>query len=291
MQPTQADIAAVGDFLNGQPTPTPTLEPQAPAPQQAPQAAPQAPEPQQPQAPEPAQQQPAQPTAQPAPSSQPQDPFAMMAQPAPQPQPQAQPQQPAPQAPTPQAQPQAQPQEEFMSFDDYMNSVTAGVGDAPAMPDMSKVDPNDEAGIKNFFDDLVNTAVQRAEQSVNRKSAIQTAERKVWDEAFGKYPTLRENKPIRDMVHSIRMGEFQRGVAITPTQAAEKLLGAFQQQYQRGITDNQVQTTIEQVQPSGGGGQTIPTTVDRESVLTSIQTGGETALADYLDGQIKAGNI
>jgi len=172
-----------------------------------------------------------------------------------------------------------------------MDSVTKGIGDEPTVPDPNKIDPNDEAGIKNFFDDLVNTAVAKAEQKTQRNQAIQNSERTLWDSAFDKYGSLRENKQLRDMVHSIRMGEFQRGVAITPTQAADRLLNALQSQYQKGVADNAVVTTIQDVQPNGGGSAPIQTTTDMDNVYTRIQTGGETALADYLDGQIKAGNI
>lgn len=303
MEPTANDVASVDAFLNNQPQPV------QPAPQPQP-AAPQAPAPQpaaqpvpQPAAP---QQQPAAPTPQPAPSSQPQDPFAMFAQP----QAPAEPQQPTAQPtaqPTPQPQAPQQPaqapaathapaapasqEEEYLSFEQYMDSVTGGKPKDIPLPDASKINPDDEAGIKGFFDDLVNTAVQRATQDFNRKQSLQTSERKLWDDAFEKYGTLRSNKKLRDMVHNIRMGEFQRGVAITPTQAAEQLLSAFHVQYQRGVADNQVVTTIQDVQPMGGGGSPVETTVDKETVLKSLQTGGEDALANYLDGEIKAGRL
>jgi hypothetical protein len=146
--------------------------------------------------------------------------------------------------------------------------------------------------IKQFFDDLVNTAVQRSSAEVSRQQAIQLAERGLWDKAFEKYGSLRVNKPLRDMVHSIRMGYFQRGQAITPTQAADKLLDAMKNQYQRGVADSQVHTTIEQVQPnSGGSAAQPPTSMDAASTLEAVQTGGEVALAEILDAEIKAGRM
>jgi len=295
MEPSPNDVAAVASMLGEQPAPQQQPAPVTPqpAPSQQPTPQVQQPQPTQPTQPtepsdpfaslfptEPAAPAPQQPTQPTGPTPQPQQPVE------PQPAPQVQPApQPAPQAPAP------QPQEEFMSLDDYMKSVTGGLGEAPTLPDASKIDPNDEAGIKSFFDDLVNTAVARAEQSVARKNAIQTSERQLWDAAFDKYGSLRTNKPLRDMVHSIRMGEFQKGIAITPTQAADILLTALKAQYNQGIADNQVVTTIENVQPTGGGGQPVQTTTDMDNVYKNIQTGGEQALAAYLDGQVKAGNI
>ena len=291
MEPSQADIAAVSQALGEQPAqqqPAP-VTPQ-PAPSQQPAEPVQQPAPAQPQ-------QPTQPT-------EPTDPFASIfgAEPAaPAPQQPTQPTEPTPQQPItptePQPAPVAQPapapavpqQEEFMSLDDYMKSVTSGVGEAPGIPDATKIDPNDEAGIKGFFDDLVRTAKEQALVEMRRGNAIQTSECQLWDAAFDKYGSLRTNKPLRDMVHSIRMGEFQKGIAITPTQAADRLLTALKAQYNQGIADNQVVTTIESVQPTGGNGTPVATTMDTDKALLAVQTGGEQALAQILDAQIKAG--
>lgn len=291
MEPTAADVAAVSSAIGQPQAPAPQAAPQAPEPvaQPAPQAQPQ--------------QQPSEPTAQPAPTSQPQDPFStLFTQPA-EPQ-QPQPQQPTEPVTTPQptqptepsqpttTQPQEPaPQEQYQTFEQYMESITADLPAAPEAPDPSKIDPNDEAGIKTFFDDLVNTAVERASAETKRNSAIQNNERNLWEGAFQKYGTLRDNTGLRDMVHSIRMASFHKGVAMTPTQAADQLLTVLKNQYQQGVADNQVVTTIQNVQPNGGGGQPVATTQDQNQVLTSVQTGGEVALANYLDGQIKAGNL
>lgn len=328
-EPSQTDVSAVAqamgipDTVQQTPAPQPQAQPQA-QPQQPtePVAQPVA----QPQA-QPAQQQPQAPTPQPAPSQQQGDPFTQLfpdvpteptAQQQPQPtqqpsEPTAQPQQPV--QPQPQAQPQpgqvvqpqAQPQTipgqsapgtpqtnqpaPVQSFDDYMNSILGDLPEAPAMPDPSKVNPEDEASIGQFFTDLMTTAEKRMEANFTRKQAIQNSERQLWDGAFEKYGSLRENKPLRDMVHAIRRADFDKGIATTPTQAADRLLDALKAQYNRGAADSQVITTIEQVQPQGGGGTEIPTTLNTTNVLESVQTGGEVALTDFLNKEIQAGRL
>ena len=325
-EPTQSDVSAVAQAMGIPDTVPEATQPQAPAQQPAQQQpAPQA------QPTEPAQQQPQAPTPQPAPSqqqaaqpqAQPQDPFTQFAvteqpsEPTAQTQPQQQPTEPTSQQTTPQpqqpgetqpaptqqpqtqAQPQAQPQPQpeqtapqTQSFDDYMNSILADLPEAPGMPDPSKVNPEDEESITNFFNDMFTAAEQRFEANYARKQAIQNSERKLWDDAFDKYGSLRDNKQLRDMVHAIRRSEFDKGVAITPTQAADRLLDALKGQYNKGVADNQVQTTIEQVQPQGGGStQNVPTTLDSQNVLTAVQTGGEQALTDYLNSEIQAGRL
>ena len=291
-EPTPQDIAAVASAIGE----TPTVAPTAP-----PVATPPAPAPVQPPAPT----APATPPAPTAPAE-PADPFsALFAQPSEPTAPQA-PAQPAPtevtppapvapaepQAPaTPPVTPPAQPPvDDYQTFEEYMNETLKNVPKAPAMPNPEDISPDDPKAIKQFFDDLVNTAVQKASSEVTRKSAIQSRERALWDDAFDKYGSLRDKKPLRDMVHSIRMGYFQRGIAITPKQAADKLLESLGSQYKQGVADSSVVTTIENVQPGGGNSSTpVTTTLDKQSALTAVQEGGEAALAEILDAQIKAG--
>lgn len=286
MEPTQADVAAVSNAM-GQPTQQP--QQQQPEPQQQP-----APVTQQP---APTQQQPVQQPTQP---QQPADPFSAFTnqpvEPGQPTQPQQQPVepvQPVQQQPQQVEAPQQQPQQPTndMTYEQYIESVLKDIPQAPGMPDPSQVDPNSEEGIQQFFTDLMTTAERRFEANYERKMAIQNAERKLWDDAFGKFPSLRDNNELRNMVHSIRMGEFNKGVAITPTQAADRLLKAFGQQYQQGIVDNQVVTTYESVQPTGGGGTTVPTSADTDRALQAVQTGGEEALAQILDAQFQSGQM
>lgn len=288
MEPTPQDLAAVESFMGGgQPQPT-----------------------------QPAQQQPAPVTTQTTPSQQANtDPFAVFSQPseptAPaqpvqptqptqptEPVPTPQPQQPVePSQPTPQAQPtQTQPvpvqpvqptEPRTQTYEEYMNEVLGNVPQAPAQPDPSQVNPDDPESIKNFFDTLMSTAEQRFEANYARKQAIQNSEKRLWEQAFDKYASLRTNTELRGMVHAIRMDEFSKGRAITPTQAAEKLLAALNAQYRQGVADNQVVTTIEQVQPNGGGTTQVSTTADANQDLLAVQTGGEQALAEILEKQLR----
>lgn len=287
MEPSAQDIAAVSQAMGEQPQ----QQPPAPAPQPSPQSQPQTqPQHQQPQSP--------QPTQPPA------DPFSAFAQPtqppvepAQQPTQPTQPTEPAqPQAPPTQpqeqpTQPQTPPQQpDQLTVDQYMKEVFGDMPEIPGLPDASKVNPDSPESVQQYFDDLMTTAEKRFEAKYNRNQAVQNAEKKAWEDAFDKYGSLRSNGQLRDMVHAIRMNEFNRGVAITPTQAAERLLGALQQQYQRGVADNQVVTTIEQTQPVGGGSTSVPTTMDADKSLLAVQQGGEEALAQILDAQFKAQN-
>lgn len=285
-QPTPQDVASVAAHLGEQPAPAPAEQP-APQMQPAP-VTPQAAPTQEPSDPfatlfasEPAPAEPATPATPPTPTAptepaQPTQPTEPVTQPT---------EQPAPQAP-------AQEEETYETYDEYMARVNSNIPEAPALPDAEKVDATDPAAIKGFFDDLVNTAVAQAEAKITRRDALQRSEKQLWDSAMDKYGSLRTNKPLRDMVHSIRVGYMQRGTAITPTQAAERLLESLGNERREGAAGAAVVTSYEAVQPNGGGGgANLPTTADTANVLEQVQTGGEAALADILDREIKAGRL
>lgn len=291
MEPDANTVSAVENFNQAgggvpapAPDPTPTPAPaQTPAPVEPAPAAPAEPvdpftslfaqEPSQPAPTEPA-----------APASTPTEPAAPVPEPS-------QPVEPTP-APNPEPAPTPEPEApKYETYEEYVARVTQGLPKEPEQPDPSKINPDDPAAIKKFFDDLVNTAVQKATAQTQRSAAIQTSERKLWDAAFEKYGSLRTNKDLRDMVHSIRMSNFHKGIALTPTQAADKLLSALKSQYKQGMADNQVVTSIEAVQPNAGGGTPVATSLDKDSVLSAVQTGGETALASHLDQMIKDGKL
>lgn len=263
-EPSQADIAEVANVIGEQPAPQPTPQPVA----------------------EPAPAVPA-PVAEPEPvvPAQPSDPFESLIQPT-------EPAAPAAEHVTPAPAEQPKKEDTYQSYDEYMSEVLKSVPKPKDVPDPNSISPDDPEGLKKFFDDLVNAAVDKAQTEVTRKSAIQAKERALWDEAFDKYGSIKTNKNLRDMVHNIRIGYFNRGIAITPKQAADKLLESLGNQYKQGVADNQVVTTIESVQPNAGGTvQQVQTTADRAKMLELLQTGGETALAEMLDAQIKAGNL
>lgn len=282
-EPTASDIAAVQATLPAaEPVAAPpTPAPVAPTPDPTPQPAPVA-------TPAPAATEPVDPFASLF-TAEPTTPTAQPTEPSQTPQP-SQPVEPTPQPVVPSTAPLPKA-EEFQSYDAYMGSILAGVPKAPDAPDPSKINADSPEEIKAFFDNMFSAAEQRIEAKIERKNAIQTAEKKVWEEAFVTYPTLRTNQGVRDMVHNIRMGFFQRGVAITPSQAAKKLVDSLSDSYKKGIADNSVISTIESVQPQGGTSTPVATSLDKEQVMTSVQTGGEGALAQILDAEIKAGRM
>lgn len=283
-EPTQNDVAAVNAFLTGDtpapaPAATPAPQPQAPAEP----VAPPTPQPQQPTEP-----------AQPAQPQEPTDPFEQF---APQPTEPVAPQAPAaptePVAPaTPAPQPAAPAEPQYQSFDDYLNSITEGLPDPTPAPKLEEIDQNDPAAIQKYFTDFATSIREETIREVQRTARLEAAEKKGWDEAFDKYPSIKKNPAVRDMVHNMRMGKFQQGIAMTPLQAAEEILKVTNANYRKGIADTQVVTTITDTQPVGGDSvEVIPQTPQGQASLVNAAGQGEAALANALDAMIKDGKL
>lgn len=105
-------------------------------------------------------------------------------------------------AETPAAQPveeeeddyQYQPVQEVPQLD--LNNLAAG--------EDGLIDPNELAGAIN---QQMQAAVEAARQSARNEYLEQRAEEKQWEKAYSKYPELKTNKELRDLVHRARLGE------------------------------------------------------------------------------------
>lgn len=231
-------------------------------------------------APEPAQEQPVeQPQEQPqAPTEQPQA--------APQ---EAQPAQPAEQPTTQPSQPQANPAASF-DYDAYLDSLIgkdAPKIEMPAIPTDEQLRDDKEA-LTKYFGDLVETAVQKSVAENNKQATIREAETRAWNDVFDKYPEMKESKGLRDTVHNIRIGAYQRGQALSPLQVADQLIGDLRGSYKKAVNDMNVQTTVRDSQPLGGGTQ--PPAAQPVN-YGALQDGGQNAAVEELTKLINQGKI
>lgn len=237
-------------------------------------------------APEPAQPTP-QPTEQPAP--QPTEQPAAPAQPA-----QPDPNQPAPaeQKPAEQpAQPAAEPKKDF-DYEAYLDSLVGAKKnepiETPKIPTQQELESDDQA-LTKFFGELVDTAVKKAVSEGEKNNTIRQAETHAWEEVFTKYPEIKEAKGLRDTIHNIRIGAYQRGQALTPVQVADQLIGDLRTQYKQGVNDTNVQTTVRDSQPLGGGTQTPSASPSVD--LASLHHGGSNAAIAELTKLIEQDKI
>ena len=175
-----------------------------------------------------------------------------------------------------------------------------GEPQAPAeftMPSTDSIDTDDPAAVQKFFADYAanirSAAIEEAMVKFRAETRATSIENQNWQIAFKKYSDLTTNQQLRDSVQAIREFNFQRGIAMTPEQAADILYSPRGSEYQRGIADSAVTTTIQEVQPVNGGSvQVIPDNGASAKLAGSFGTSTEEAdLADFLDSKIKAGSL
>lgn len=191
---------------------------------------------------------------------------------------------------------QVQQPQETETYDQYVDRIlkTLPQDEAPKFekPDLSKYDTNKAEDVDKFFEDFAKS-VQDATLGTltaqqNRQRQIEQIEHQAWREAMNKHKILETNQEVRDIVHNYRVGSHSRGRYLSPTQAADEILGTINQRYQQGVADSQVQTTIEQSQPQGGGTQQPAQASEgfSQQEIMSVQEGGEQALMQILANKI-----
>lgn len=157
----------------------------------------------------------------------------------------------------------------------------------PTAPTAEQLESDDQA-LTKFFGELVDTAVQKALNEGQKQTTIREAEQRAWNDVFGKYPEIKDSKGLRDTIHNIRVGAYQRGQALSPLQVADQLIGDLHEQYKKGVNDTNVTTTIRDSQPLGGGTQ-APTA--QPVNYARLHDGGEAAAIDELTKLMSQGKI
>lgn len=123
------------------------------------------------------------------------------------------------------------------------------------------IDPNALAGTIN---QSIAAAEQRAVAQATQSFQEQRIEEKQWDKAYEKYPELKSNKELRDLVHNSRLGEVTnllsktqdaRSVKLpTPAQIADKLfkhMGTAKSEGMKQATVNEVIQNSAHVETAG----------------------------------------
>lgn len=100
--------------------------------------------------------------------------------------------------------------------------------------------------------------LQQSSQQTSQQLLAMRQEERAWQKAETKYPELKNNKELRDLVHNTRINYLDKGSRMSPSQAADKLFKFIQGAEQRG----QAQATE---------------TVRVQAVTTHLETASNTA--------------
>lgn len=126
-----------------------------------------------------------------------------------------------------------------------------------------------------------NKVLADAEARIEQKLAFQESERRAWQSIEKKYPEIKEDPELRDIVNSQRIADVARGGKGDLNQIAGKLLGKLQSYQTKGKAQAQVS---EKVQKSASLQSTTANNVDgsKDADLLGRMRDGDNSAADQL---------
>jgi hypothetical protein len=93
--------------------------------------------------------------------------------------------------------------------------------------------------------DFYNKVLTAAEARIENKLRFQEAERKLWQSIENKYPEIREDSELRDILNAQRIADVASGGKGDLNKIAEKLLGKFQSYQAKGKVQAQVSEKVQ----------------------------------------------
>lgn len=149
--------------------------------------------------------------------------------------------------------------------------------------------PDDEG----FIDPgaFYNKVLQDAEARIEQKMQFQEAERKAWNYIENKYPEIKEDPELREMVNAQRLADVARGGKGDLTQVASKVLGKLQSYQSKGKAQAQVS---EKVQKSAALQQTTANNVDTSKdsdLMERMSRGDESAKEQLITEWLEQGKL
>lgn len=93
--------------------------------------------------------------------------------------------------------------------------------------------------------DFYNKVLTAAEARLERKMKFQESERRLWQSVENKYPEIKEDSELRDILNSQRIADVASGGKGDLNKIAEKLLGKIQSYQARGKAQAQVSEKVQ----------------------------------------------
>lgn len=143
--------------------------------------------------------------------------------------------------------------------------------------------PSFEQDENGFIDpnQFYNKVLADAEARIEQKLAFQESERRVWQSVENKYPELKEDSELRDIVNAQRLADVARGGKGDLNAIAKQVLGKMQSYQARGKAQAQVS---EKVQKSAALQNTTANNVDtnKDADLMERMSRGDSAAKEQL---------
>lgn len=136
-----------------------------------------------------------------------------------------------------------------------------------------------------------NKVLADAEARIEQKLAFQESERRAWQSIENKYPELKEDPELRDIVNAQRIADVASGGKGDLNAIANKLLGKIQSYQSKGKAQAQVS---EKVQKSASLQNTTANNVDTSKdsgLLERMRNGDNTAANQLITEWLESGKL
>jgi hypothetical protein len=136
-----------------------------------------------------------------------------------------------------------------------------------------------------------NQVLQDAEARIEQKIQFQEQERRAWSDVEAKFPEVKEDPELRELVNAQRLADVARGGKGDLNDIAGKVIGKFQSYQSKGKAQAQVS---EKVQKSAGLQQNTATNVDTtkdQDLMERMSRGDEAAKEELIATWLESGKI
>lgn len=136
-----------------------------------------------------------------------------------------------------------------------------------------------------------NKVLADAEARIEQKLAFQESERRAWNSIESKYPEIKEDAELRELVNAQRLADVARGGKGDLNEIASKVLGKFQSYQAKGKVQAQVS---EKVQKSASLESNTANNIDSnktDDLLDRMASGDKSAADQLISEWLESGKL
>lgn len=170
------------------------------------------------------------------------------------------------------------------SYPEY--DITQFLQQQPTAPEFSP-DENGYIDPKDFY----NRVMQDAETRIEQKLKFQDMEKKAWQQIENRFPEIKEDSELRDILNSQRIADVASGGKGDLNKIAEKLLGKMQSYQQRGKAQAQVSEKVQKSAALESNSTTNTVTNKSDNLMERMSRGDQSARNQLISDWLAEGKI
>ena len=148
-------------------------------------------------------------------------------------------------------------------------------------------DENGYIDPKQFY----NQVLQDAEARMEQKLRFQESERKLWNQVENKYPEIKEDPELRDMLNAQRIADVTSGGKGDLNSLAEKLIGKIQNYQNKGKAQAQISEKVQKSASLESSTANSTSTTKDNNLMERMSNGDKNARNQLISEWLASGKI